>query len=67
MADDPKEPARPPDKPPLLEYPSRPIAPEPDSESWSEIVRATLIVFAFLGFLLFISFGFCGILGRGCG
>jgi hypothetical protein len=69
MADDPHDdrPPTPPAKPPLLDYSSRPIDPELDSERWSEVFRAMLVVFGVLGALFLIGFGFCGVLMRGCG
>ena len=56
-----------PTRPPLLDYPTPPPPPELDTERWSEVVRALLIVFGVLGALFFIGFGFCGVLLRGCG
>lgn len=53
-------------KPPLLEYPSPPAERELDSEPWSEVLRALLIIFGVLGALFLIGFGFCGVLMRGC-
>jgi hypothetical protein len=54
-------------KPPTLDYPTQPTEPDRSTESWWEITRAMLIVFAFLAMLFLIGFGFCGVLGRGCG
>jgi hypothetical protein len=75
MPDDesPEHPSPPPEsaplpcKPPLLDYPSLPPPAEPEGERWSEVFRALLVVFGFLGLLFFISFGVCGVLARGCG
>jgi hypothetical protein len=68
MEDDRPDAPRPPEtKSPLLDYPSLPTPAEPEGESWSEVFRALLVVFGFLGVLLFISFGLCGVLARGCG
>ena len=64
--DDSSESPPPPEKPPVLDYPSIPPNPELDSEKWSDVFRASLIVFGILGFLLFISYGLCGGLIRGC-
>jgi hypothetical protein len=56
------------DKPPLLDYPPIPLQPEDrDTESWSEVARAMLVVFGVLAFLFFITFGLCGVFSRGCG
>ena len=70
MSDEqPREPS--PDPPPapvpLLDYPSRPAAPEPETERWGEVVRAMLIVLSAIALLFFGTFGLCGLLGRGCG
>jgi hypothetical protein len=62
----PPPPAPQPAKPPLLEYPSRPINPERDTEPWPDVFRAMLIVFGVLSTVLFIGFGLCGVLARGC-
>lgn len=53
--------------PPLLNYPSARPPPEPETEKWSEVVRAMLIVLGSLALLFFATFGLCGLLGRGCG
>lgn len=64
MAD--KPPDEPPpcssDKPPLLDY----QPPEIDREPWPVVLRAMAVVFAFLVFFMFIAFGLCGGLVRGC-
>ena len=70
MADEPSEPSQSPPpakKPPLLDYPSRPPTPELDSEPWPQVVRALLIVFGIMAFLMFVLYGLCGGLVRGCG
>lgn len=53
--------------PPLLDYPSRPPPPEPETERWSDVLRAALIVFGSIAILFFGVFGLCGLAGRGCG
>ena len=65
--DGPDTPPAPEGKPPLLDYPSLPPPAEPEGERWSEVFRALLVVFGFLGLLFFIAFGVCGVLARGCG
>ena len=68
--DPPPEPPPPPPKaplPPLLEYPSPRPPSELETERWGDVARAVLIVFGSLAFLFFGVFGFCGLLGRGCG
>ena len=64
---EPPPPPPPAPKPPLLDYPSVPTKPaELDTESWSEIGRAMVIVFG-IGLALFtIGFGVCGVMFRGC-
>jgi hypothetical protein len=64
---DPERPPPAPAKPPLLDYPTPAPPDERDSERWSEVARALLIVFGVIGLLFFIAFGVCGVLGRGCG
>jgi hypothetical protein len=69
---DPAEPLVPPpaagDRPPLLDYPGPLTEGEfGETEPWSEVGRALVIVFGVLGFLFFITFGLCGVFARGCG
>jgi hypothetical protein len=68
---DPTEPVPPPtpvDKPPLLDYPSAVSGPEEgETESWSEVGRALLIVFGVLALMFLITFGLCGVFAQGCG
>jgi hypothetical protein len=54
------------DKPPLLDYPSVPVPPDRDTERWSEVARALLVIFGVIGTLFFVVFGVCGGLARGC-
>ena len=54
-------------KPPLLDSPSRPAKSDDlDTERWSDVARAMLVVFGFLAILFVIGFGACGVLLRGC-
>ena len=54
-------------KPRLLDYPSKPANPELDSEPWPQVARAMLIVLGVMLSILFVFFGTCGVLVRGCG
>jgi hypothetical protein len=63
----PPPPPPPSPAPPVLDYPSRPPTSEPETEQWSEIARAMLIVLSALAAFFFATFGLCGLLGRGCG
>jgi hypothetical protein len=70
--DDPTEPLVPPpaapDKPPLLDYPG-PVSEGEfgETESWSQVARALLVVFGVLGLMFLITFGLCGVFAHGCG
>jgi hypothetical protein len=68
MSEEPPDPppSEPAGKPPLLDYPSVPTEPEPETEGWGEIARAMAVVFGFIGLLLFAYFGVCGMMLRGC-
>lgn len=61
------DPPHQPPLPPLLDYPTPPPPPEPETERWSDVLRASLIVFGSLAVLFFGIFGLCGLMGRGCG
>ena len=67
---DPSPPSLPPrdDKPPLLEYPSRPPGgAELDTESWTQVGGALAKVFGVILGLFVIGALLCGVLPRGCG
>jgi hypothetical protein len=67
----PTEPSAPPpdpEKPPLLDYPSPDTEDHyGETESWSEVGRAMLVVFGVMGLFFFITFGLCGVFAHGCG
>ena len=56
-----------PERPPLLEYPSKPNPSDLDTEPWSQVGRAMAVVFGILLALMTIAGALCGVLSRGCG